>query len=165
MLDEPKNIDYIASEIIKANKNYLSQHSVLNTLIHERDDSQKALSNIIKAIEQGLINETMKKRMNELEEQIKVLEDKITVEEYKKQKELSYENVVAYLQKAILLKPKPLIFTLIQKIVVYDDSLEIFFNYTKENNPDDTSRQDYFCNSGSICYGMVEIVGIEPMTS
>ena len=103
--------------------------------------------------------------MNELEEQIKILEDKITVEEYKKQKELSYENVVAYLQKAIQLKPKPLILTLIQKIVVYDDRLEIFFNYTKEKNPDDTSRQDYFCNSGSICYGMVEINGLEPSTS
>ena len=118
MLDEPKNIDYLASEIIKANRNHLSQQSVLNTLIRERDDLQKALSNIIKAIEQGLINDTMKKRMNELEEQIKILEDKITVEEYKKQKELSYENVVAYLQKAIQLKPKPLILTLIQKIVV-----------------------------------------------
>ena len=42
------------------------------------------------------------------------------------------------------------------KIVVYDDKLEIFFNYKKEKNPDDTSRQDYFCNSGSTCYGMVE---------
>ena len=133
MLDEPKNIDYLASEIIKANRNHLSQQSVLNTLIRERDDLQKALSNIIKAIEQGLINDSMKKRMNELEEQIKILEDKITVEEYKKQKELSYENVVAYLQKAIQLKPKPLILTLIQKIVVYDDRLEIFFNYTKMN--------------------------------
>ena len=111
VLDKPENIHHLASEIIKANKNHLSQQSVLNTLIHERDDSQKALSNIIKAIEQGLINDTMKKRMNELEEQIKILEDKITVEEYKKQKELSYENVVAYLQKAIQLKPKPLILT------------------------------------------------------
>ena len=135
MLDEPKNIDYLASEIIKANRNHLSQQSVLNTLIRERDDLQKALSNIIKAIEQGLINDTMKKRMNELEEQIKILEDKITVEEYKKQKELSYENVVAYLQKAIQLKPKPLILTLIQKIVVYDDRLEIFFNYTSQVPP------------------------------
>ena len=94
--------------------------------------------------------------MNELEEQIKILEDKIAIEEYKKQKELSYENVVAYLQKAILLKPKPLILTWIQKIIVYDDRLEIFFNYTNEKNPDDTSRQDYFCNSGSICYGVVD---------
>ena len=83
MLDEPKNIDYLASEIIKANRNHLSQQSVLNTLIRERDDLQKALSNIIKAIEQGLINDTMKKRMNELEEQIKILEDKITVEDIK----------------------------------------------------------------------------------
>lgn len=162
MLNEPKNIDYLASEIIKANRNHLSQQSVLNTLIRERDDLQKALSNIIKAIEQGLINDSMKKRMNELEEQIKILEDKITVEEYKKQKELSYENVVAYLQKAIQLKPKPLILTLIQKIVVYDDRLEIFFNYTKENNPDDTSRQDYLLPKCSTCYGMVELFPPNP---
>ena len=162
MLDEPKNIDYLASEIIKATRNHLSQQSVLNTLIRERDDLQKALSNIIKAIEQGLINDTMKKRMNELEEQIKILEDKITVEEYKKQKELSYENVVAYLQKAIQLKPKPLILTLIQKIVVYDDRLEIFFNYTKENNPDEKYRQDYLLPKCSTCYGMVELFHPNP---
>lgn len=95
--------------------------------------------------------------MKELEEQLKILEDKITIEEFNQQKQLSYENVVAYLQKAILFKPKQLIFTLIQKIVVYDDKLDIFFNYTNENNPDDSSRQDYFCNSGSTCYGVVEL--------
>ena len=85
----------------------MSQQSVLNTLIRERDDLQKALSNIIKAFEQGLI----------------------------------------------------------QKIVVYDDRLEIFFNYTKENNPDDTSRQDYLLPKCSTCYGMVETEGLEPPTS
>lgn len=103
--------------------------------------------------------------MKELEEQLKILEDKITVENFKQQKQLFYGNVVAYLQKAILLNPKPLILTLIQNIVVYDHKLDIFFNYTNENNPDDSSRQDYFCNSGSTCYGMVEINGLEPSTS
>ena len=58
-------------------------------------------------------------------------------------------------KKTISLKPKPLILILIQKIVVYDDRLEIFFNYTKEKNPDDTSRQDYLLPKGSTCYGMV----------
>lgn len=28
--------------------------------------------------------------------------------------------------------------------------------YMIQKNPDDTSRQDFFCNSGSICYGMVD---------
>ena len=37
--------------------------------------------------------------------------------------------------------------------------------YMIQKNPDDTSRQDFFCNSGSICYGMVEINGLEPSTS
>lgn len=28
--------------------------------------------------------------------------------------------------------------------------------YMIQKNTDDLTRQDYFCNSGSICYGMVE---------
>ncbi len=52
-----------------------------------------------------------------------------------------------------------LFFTLIQKIIVCDDKLEIFFNYTNENNPDDTSRQDYLLPKCSTYYGMVEING------
>lgn len=107
----------------------------------------------------------MKKRMKELEEQLKNLEDKITIENFKQQKQLFYGNVVAYLQKAILLNPKPLILTLIQNIVVYDDKLDIFFNYTNENNPDDSSRQDYFCNSGSTCSVMVDSAQTNPNPS
>ena len=79
--------------------------------------------------------------------------------------------------------------TLVRKIVVYEDKIEIYYNYTDETNPGDDSPRDPLYYSGSdssVIQGsnptnpnqneknypkgsdssvMVEIVGIEPMTS
>lgn len=142
---------------MNANKTRLNNQSVLNALLREREEIQKSLSNIMKAVEQGLINDTMKKRMDELEQQLKNLEEKIALEQLNQQKRLSYENIISFLQQGILQKPKFLILTLIQKIVVFEDKINIFFNYTNENNPDDSSRQDYLLPKCSTCYGMVEM--------
>ncbi len=165
LLDDPSNIEFLAENIMNANKTRLNNQSVLNTLLREREEIQKSLSNIMKAVEQGLINDTMKKRMDELEQQLKNLEEKIALEQLNQQKRLSYENIISFLQQGILQKPKFLILTLIQKIVVFEDKINIFFNYTNENNPDDSSRQDYLLPKCSTCYGMVEINGLEPSTS
>ena len=56
---------------------------------------------------------------------------------------------MAYLTNAILKKPKTLIHTLIQKIIVYEDKVEIFYNYTDETNPGDDSPRDLSYYSGS----------------
>ncbi len=56
---------------------------------------------------------------------------------------------MAYLTNAILKKPKTLIHTPIQKIIVYEDKVEIFYNYTDETNPGDDSPRDLSYYSGS----------------
>lgn len=108
---------------------------------------------------------TEKDLMNELEKQLADIEDKIELEKYNEQKILTKEKVMAYLTNAILKKPKTLIHTLIQKIIVYEDKVEIFYNYTDETNPGDDSPRDLSYYSGSDSSVILEIVGIEPMTS
>ena len=95
--------------------------------------------------------------MNELEKQLTDIEDKIELEKYNEQKILTKEKVMAYLTNAILKKPKTLIHTLIQKIIVYEDKIEIFYNYTDETNPGDDSPRDSYLLSGSDSSVMVEI--------
>lgn len=89
--------------------------------------------------------------MNELEKQLADIEDKIELEKYNDQKILTKEKVMAYLTNAILKKPKTLIHTLIQKIIVYEGKVEIFYNYTDETNPGDDSPRDlsYWLGSDS----------------
>ena len=120
-------------------------------LENERKETRRALENIMKAIESGIFNTTTQTRMNELEKQLADIEDKIELEKYNEQKILTKEKVMAYLTNAILKKPKTLIHTLIQKIIVYEDKVEIFYNYTDETNPGDDSPRDlsYWLGSDS----------------
>lgn len=125
--------------------------SVLSLLENERKETRRALENIMKAIESGIFNTTTQTRMNELEKQLTDIEDKIELEKNNKQKILTKEKVMAYLTNAILKKPKTLIHTLIQKIIVYEDKIEIYYNYTNETNPGDDSPRDlsYWLGSDS----------------
>lgn len=83
----------------------------------------------MKAIEQGIITATTKSRMDELERQLAETENKITIEECKLQNQLRREQVIEYLTHAISQSPRLIIHNLIQKIVVYDDKINIYYNY------------------------------------
>ena len=124
----------------------MHDRSVLTVLMNERDAIKKSLANILKAIEQGILNATTKSRMDELEAQLSEVEDKIVVEQYKAQNQLKKEEVVEYLTHTIKQQPKLLIKNLIQKIVLYDDRFEIYYNYLNhmppaEDDPDKTIRE------------------------
>ena len=142
----PDGISAIADEIIKIHEKRMHDRSVLTILTNERDAIKKSLANIMKAIEQGILNATTKSRMDELEAQLSEVEDKIVVEQYKAQNQLKKEEVVEYLTHTIKQQPKLLIKNLIQKIVLYDDRFEIYYNYLNymppaEDDPDKTIRE------------------------
>ena len=142
----PDGISAIADEIIKIHEKRMHDRSVLTILINEWDAIKKSLANIMKAIEQGILNATTKSRMDELEAQLSEVEDKIVVEQYKAQNQLKKEEVVEYLAHTIKQQPKLLIKNLIQKIVLYDDRFEIYYNYLNymppaEDDPDKTIRE------------------------
>ena len=60
-----------------------------------------------------------------------------------------------YMQKGKEHTPFPFLLNRLIYSIVNKEFI-LFYHYTNENNPDDSSRQDYFCNSGSTCYGMVD---------
>lgn len=68
------------------------------------------------------------------------------MEQYKAQNQLKKEEVVEYLTHTIKQQPKLLIKNLIQKIVLYDDRFEIYYNHLNymppaEDDPDKTIRE------------------------
>ena len=127
-------------------------------------------------------------RMNQLEQQLADIQGKITLEKFKEQNLLTKAKVVDCLANSVLKKPKQMIQTLVRKIVVYEDKIEIFYNYTDETNPEDGDPRDSYFLSGSdssVILGahgtntnpnkknypgsdssrLVEINGLEPSTS
>ena len=124
---------------MEVNKKRLHDKSLKKVLIEERDQIQKSLDNIMKAIEAGILTSTTKSRMEELEEQIALVNDKIAIEEYKEKNSFRKEQVIEYLTHQVRQSPKMMLFALIQKIVLYDDKVEIYYNYIKNPYPDNFS--------------------------
>ena len=124
-----------------ANKVRLHNKSLKKVLLEEREQIQKSLDNLMKAIEAGILTATTKKRMEELEEQISVINEKIAIEEYKEKNSLKKEQVVEYLTHQVRQNPKLMLYALINKIVLFDDKVEIYFNYVKNYYPDDFSPE------------------------
>lgn len=150
----------IADEIIRIHERRMSDQSVLQLLERDREEVTRSLANIMKAIEKGIFNETTKTRMDELEQRRSEIDDKIAIEQCKHQNRLTKEKVISYLTDPLRQAPRRLIRALIEKIIVFDDKIQIFFKYTKtspEDNPWEMSAYP-----GSDSSNMVDLRGIEP---
>lgn len=137
LIGNSENVSLIADAVMQAHSKRLRDRSILNLLISEREGVKKSLANVMKAIEQGILTATTKNRMEELETELSQYDDKIALEEYYMQNQISREQVVQYLTHTIQQKAELVINTLVNRIVLYDDRVEIHYNYT-ERRPDGT---------------------------
>ncbi len=107
-------------------------------LQRELAEVEQALDNVMKAVEQGIINSTTRKRMSELEEQKTDLQVKIAREEIQANI-LTKEQVIFWLSNmqklnlATAENRQRIIDTFINSIHVYDDRLVINFNCRVES--------------------------------
>lgn len=163
LFDNESELNRLADAIIKKRKERLHASSLLSLLQTQRAEAQTALNNLLKAVEQGVINKTTNQRMSELEEQILTLDEKIFYEEERMRNDITKEDIIAYLQKGLRSDPQILINMLIDKIILYDDKIEIYYKYTRSKNPD-SDDQGFSYQPGSTSSCLVEVTGLEPVT-
>lgn len=113
------------------------ENSPLKGLEQQLKDTQKAINNLVAAIETGIITPSTKQRLLDLEERKVQLENEITRASIK-QPLISYEQIAYWLE---LLKNKvvqneqygvKLLEIFISKIFLYDNRIKIIYRYTKE---------------------------------
>ena len=66
---------------------------------------------------------------------------------------LTKEDVETFLLDALKAEPQLLIDTLVDKIILFDDKIEIYYKYAQNNNPDEISqeiRRDFCLPAGMI---------------
>ena len=142
ILESPKYMNNIIDGLMKVQEMQSNGSSVLNSLLREHKQVESTLNNIMKAVEQGIINNTTNKRMKELETQIEELDRQIIIEKSKQTFKLSREDFKKFYIQALKLNPKMLIDYVIKEIVLYEDSLEITFNSPIKRSPD--TNQGFF---------------------
>lgn len=126
-------------------------------LISERAKIQKSLDNVMIAIEEGIVTSTTKTRMTELENSLAEINMRIAAEECKLERKITKEDVEAHIMDALASEPRILVEFLIDKIILYEDKIEIFYKYINNNNPDEPTMEvhrDFF-----LCNQEIKITG------
>lgn len=80
-------------------------------------------------MEQGIVSNSTKKRLDDLEKQLESLDEKILLEKTKAKTQVSKEEIVKYIRTTMKKTPEQILRSLIKEIVLYDDKMEIYYNY------------------------------------
>ena len=94
-------------------------------------------------MEQGIISQATKDRLNRLEQEKADLQNKIAIEKIKAQLLVKRDDIVKYLKTAIKKEPRQMIQLIIKNVVLYNDKIEIHFNYTEAKRPDDEKHRAF----------------------
>ena len=138
VLSNNNNLKKIAKRIIKCQSDN-EKEARIKALELSRDKLLKASQSLISAVELGIITEQTKVRLKELEMQI--AEYDIAIEQ-EKQKNLSFlteDMVMEYFKKIICGDfenyevRKHIVKTFIKQIILYNDAIVIFYNFTDLN--------------------------------
>lgn len=144
VLNNPETIDTITERIFEAHKKRLEDMSVINILEAERDKLRKALDNMLRAVEQGIITSSTKQRIEELEAALEVAEGKILVERSKDKVQITPDDIKRFIFKALKKEPRLMIRLLVKEVILYDDRVEVYYNCIDKKRPDDLDHQ-VFC--------------------
>ena len=154
VLDNPENIDLLVEKIFEANTTRVLQNATLPILEKEKAACQKAIDNLMKAVEQGITSKTTQKRLIELEEKLEDLDVKISIEESKGRIQISRQEIKKFINKALQKEPRQMLRMLIKEIILFDDKIEIYYNHTERKRPDEETHQAFCLYTEEIVYDM-----------
>lgn len=186
-----KNVirDRIEQQVIQAVRDYVLQDEVINTLVEsftrfyeaaktdsefvarkkELEQTKKAISNLLKAMEMGIITESTKARLMELEDSRKDLEESLLKEEEVLER-ITPDQVRFFLESFKSMDAddrdvqRQFITTFIDKIYLYDDHMKILFSFdpAKERKVEleDAETEDSGLSSGSYTDSLAPLTNL-----
>lgn len=144
-----ENLKLLADKVMEVHKKRQKDESLLAIYQMRLENTTKSISNLIKALQEGIITKSTKEQLENLEKEKEKLEANISIEKNKLSLQLQRSDVEEYIKKAIHSSPKVLLSNLIEKIILYDDKMEIYYKYCNiPADPTDDQRESFFttCN-------------------
>lgn len=143
-LSSSENITLLSEKIIAAHKKRIDNESILKLMLADFGETEKAINNILSAMEQGVFTSSTKQRLEQLEEKRTELYNKIELEKSRNKLLITQADITKYISVALRKDPRPMADALIKKVVLYNDKIEIYYNYTNMKDPDETDNHRDF---------------------
>jgi DNA invertase Pin-like site-specific DNA recombinase len=137
MLGSEKNITFLTDKIFECSQKSAMNNSNLKLLEQRRKDINKSCQNMLNAIQQGIITDLTKTRLQELENQLAEIDIEITKEKYKDYSLLTKDEIEQFLRKNVfedcsdIKIRKLLVNTFVKEVWLYENKIVILFNFTK----------------------------------
>ena len=155
-------IKRIAKKAVEINEREKNNNSELNELYNRKKSTEKAISNLMRAIEDGIYTPSTKNRLSELEKLNAELDCDISLAKRAYTK-ITEDDIILFLQtlsandtKDIKFR-KLLIEMMVQSIYLYEDKMIIFYNYTNASENKEKSEHSIVSNmekcSDNISFG------------
>ena len=138
---QPDTMEWIVSEVLDFQKNDPTQIQIAEMQTKCKENNQ-AISNILLAIDRGLLSDALAKHLQELEIEKKELDEKISVLQAKTEKAVTKEALYAYLnhfKKANTNNKgcqKELFDTFVKAVYLYDSHFTIRFEFQEDGSED-----------------------------
>ena len=128
-LTKPDNLKFLIGKVFEL---YCENQdgSDLHRYEKELADTNKAIKNILAAIEEGIFTPSTKQRLAELEEKKERIEQTITIESAREKNMLTKEDIERYITDAIKLSAKQMVELLVERIDVFADKICIKLKYS-----------------------------------
>ena len=127
---KPENITLITNKVFELYCAKFADNTDLRRYEKELAATDKAIKNILAAIEEGIFTPSTKQRLTELEEKKTRIEQAITVESAREKNILTKEDIERYIADAIKLSAKQMVELLVSRIDVFADKICIKLKYS-----------------------------------
>ena len=154
IFNDPATVDKLAEDVFASLCARRGENFAIKKLEETLKTVDKKIVNLMNAIEEGIVTSTTKQRLQELEIERDELRAKLVAEESRGKLQITKADIKRFMKKAVEKEPALMIKTLVREIILYDDKIEIHYNYMKKD-PDDDSHRDF-------CF-MEKIVEIEKL--
>lgn len=127
---KPENIALITDKVFELYCAKFTGDSDLRRYERELAVTDRAITNVLKAIEEGIFTPSTKSRLTELEEKKTRIEQAITIESAREKNILTKEDIERYITDAIKLSAKQMVELLVERIDVFTDKICIKLKYS-----------------------------------
>ncbi len=143
LLSNAETLDIIANKLIEEQDKRLNDTSMVFQLRSKKKQINKQIDNFLNAIGMGVVTMATKAKLEQLEKELADVEAQLQAEESRERIGLSKDEIKKFILTAIKKEPTQLVNILIKRIVLYDDKIEIEYNFTDRQNPDDNTHQGF----------------------
>lgn len=143
LFDNQDNLNLIADRILLTHNKRLVDDSKLSILAKEKMEYQKSIDNLISCMEKGIVTNSTKKRLEDLELIVEQIDEKMAIEKTKQKVQITRDDIFKFIKTALKKSPQLMIKLLVKNIILYDDKMEITYNYVDKKYLDDNEHKPF----------------------